>query len=289
MRRATPAAAAVATWARALPAARHSRRSAASTSRVRTARAAAAGGAVAARCGLRPTGCRGTARSGPTAARPAGARRAARAWRGAGGGSVWVQTGALAGIGTMEVKGGDATCNGGDYAGGGGALAVEYTTLEAGATLLDQLKAQGGAGINAGGAGTILVRGGSAPVYGQLIVDNAALTGRRRTVLPSLGKGTAQQGSGGAILVTGRAKIPAYFVGHWIEVRDGQTGVLEGTWRIAEILVDGVTVSLASNAGEAVTVDAGDSWQGVYQLDQYTVRGDVQVVSPDPIRVRADQ
>jgi len=209
--------------------------------------------------------------------------------RGGAGGSVWVQTGALSGTGTIEAKGGDGTCNNGDYTGGGGAIAVEHTSLEAGTTLLDQLKAQGGKATNPGGAGTVWVKGGSAPTYGHLIVDNAAWTGRRRTVLPALGKGTAQQGSAGAVLATGRAKIPVYFVGHWIEVRDGQTGVLEGTWRVAEILLDGVTVILASNAGEPVTVDAGDAWQGVYQLDQYTVRGDVQVVSPDPIRVRADQ
>src|SRR4051794_32586316 len=258
MRRATPAAAAVATWARAPPTARHSRRSAASTSHRRTARAAATGGAAAGRGGGRPTGWRGAGRFRPTAgaaARGGGAVRipanrvqgggairanGGAAWRGGGGGSVWVQTGALAGTGTMEVKGGDATCNGGDYAGGGGALAVEYTTLESGATLLDQLKAQGGAGINAGGAGTILVGGGSAPVYGQLIVDNGTLSGPRRTVLPSLGKGAAAAGSVGATLATGRAKaIPAYFVGHWVEIRDGATGALEGTWRIASIAADG--------------------------------------------------
>ena len=43
----------------------------------------------------------------------------------------------------------------------------------------------------------------------------------------------------GATLVTGRSKvIPPYFVGHWVEVRDGATGALEGTWRVASIGVD---------------------------------------------------
>src|SRR5436190_729602 len=82
-----------------------------------------------------------------------------------------------------------------------------------------------------------------------------AVTGNKRTVLPSLGKGTAGSGSGGATLVTGRSKtIPAYFVGHWVEIRNA-AGILEGTWRIGSIGVDGKTVTLLSNGGEAITVD----------------------------------
>ncbi len=83
-----------------------------------------------------------------------------------------------------------------------------------------------------GGAGTVYVRGGGQS-YGRLVVDNGTVTGNKRTVLPSLGSGTAGSGSGGATLVTGRSKvIPPYFVGHWVEIRNG-AGVLEGTWRIA--------------------------------------------------------
>src|SRR4029077_17549265 len=118
---------------------------------------------------------------------------------------------------------------------------------------------------------------------------NGAVTGNKRTVLPSLGSGVAGSGSGGATLVTGRSKtIPAYFVGHWVEIRNG-SGVLEGTWRIASIGVDGKTGTLLSNSGEAVTVDEGDSWQGVYRFDEYTVLGQVQVISADPIRVYSEQ
>jgi hypothetical protein len=188
----------------------------------------------------------------------------------------------------IESKGGDATSAAGS--GGGGAIAVEYASLEASATLLDQARAQGGATGITGGAGTVFVRGGAASQYGRLIVDNGTVVGHRRTILPSLGKGLAQSGSDGATLVTDRSKaIPAYFVGHWVEVRASQSGPVKGTWRIAEIGVDGLTVVLSPNAGEPVTVDAGDSWQGVYRFDEYAVRGDVQVVSLDPIRVYSEQ
>ncbi len=208
--------------------------------------------------------------------------------RGAAGGSVWITTGELSGSGAIEAKGGNGTL-GSEGSGGGGAIAVEYTTLDAGSTLLDHLQSYGGSTGTTGGAGTVYVRGGSASTYGQLIVDNGLVGGRRRTVLPSLGSGTAGSGSGGATLVTGRSRaIPAYFVGHWVEIRNG-AGVLEGTWRIASIGTDGQTVVLASNAGEAVTVDEGDGWQGVYRFDEYTVKGDVQVVSADPIHVYSEQ
>src|SRR5204862_3238426 len=154
---------------------------------------------------------------------------------GGGGGSVWIRSStSLAGTGAIEVKGGDSAC--GDRAGGGGAVSVEYGTLEAGTTLLGNLRGQGGAATNVtGGAGTAYTRS-AAQSYGELTVDNATVTGNRRTILPALGSGVAQSGSGGATLVTGRAKaIPAYFVGHWVEIRAAATGALKGAWRIASI------------------------------------------------------
>ncbi|HWM74347.1 MAG TPA: hypothetical protein VNQ53_11435, partial [Nocardioides sp.] len=210
------------------------------------------------------------------------------ACRGAAGGSVWIQTDSLAGTGTIETKGGNDDC-GSSGSGGGGAIAVDYGTLEPGATLLAKLSAQGGTSPATGGAGTVYVKSG-ADAYGDLTVDNGTVGGNRRTILPALGSGTAGSGSGGATLVTGRSKpIPAYFVGHWIEVRDGATGAVEGTWRVTSVGVDGLTVTLAANAGEPLTVDEGDAWQGVYLFDRYTVRGTLQVLSSDPIRVSAEQ
>jgi hypothetical protein len=206
--------------------------------------------------------------------------------RAAAGGSVWITTQELAGIGTIETKGGNATQSQ-EGSGGGGAIAVEYSSLSAASTLLDHLQAYGGASGVTGGAGTVYVRGGTA-TYGQLTVDNGTVTGHRRTILPALGKGAAGPGSGGATLATGRsAPIPPYFVGHWVEIRSGQTDQLKGTWRIASIGTDASTVTLAANGGEAVTVAEGDAWQGVYRFDGYAVKGDVQVVSADPIRVDA--
>ena len=97
--------------------------------------------------------------------------------------------------------------------------------------------------------------------YGDLVVDNGSLSTPRWTVLPSLGGGEADTGSDGVTLVTDRTKaIPAYFVGHWVEIRDG-AGTLKGTWRVEA--VDNLTVTLEAGAN----VEIGDSWQGVYRFD----------------------
>ena len=208
---------------------------------------------------------------------------------GAAGGSVWLKTTALAGIGGIAAKGGDVSSNC-ESSGGGGAIAVEYSTLEPGSTVLTSLQAQGGSTGTAGGAGTVLVRGGTAATYGWLTIDNKAATGQPRTILPALGSGVCRPGSGGSTLATGRDKaIPSFFIGHWVEVRSGATGALEGTWRVASIGADGRSVQLAANGEEPVTVDEGDTWQGVYKLDALTVKGDVQLLSGDPIRVAGEQ
>ncbi|MCP4659364.1 MAG: hypothetical protein GY856_28470, partial [bacterium] len=204
--------------------------------------------------------------------------------RGSAGGSVWITvSGAISGDGTIEAKGG-ALAEGNNYgSGGGGAIAVDYAA--ASGTVLDHFRAYGGERDPAGGAGTVYLNGPSS-VYGDLIVDNGTAEGGV-TELPSLGSGVAQAASAGAVLVTDRGAIPAYFAGHWVEIRDAATGALEGSWRIAA--VDGATATLEPNGGETITVDPDDLWQGVYRFDNYAVRGDMTMSSSDPIRVAGTQ
>ena len=151
--------------------------------------------------------------------------------------------------------------------------------------LESNLKAWGGAHFREGGAGSIYLKG-PASVYGDLLLANGSIQ-NGVTALPSLGAGTALAGSAGDRLETDRASaVPAYFVGHWVEIRNAG-GALEGTWRVAE--VDGTAVILEAGAGAPPNVDPGDSWQGVYRFDNYEVQGDVPVLSPDPIRVSDTQ
>jgi hypothetical protein len=201
--------------------------------------------------------------------------------RGGAGGSVWITTSAVAGTGSIEARGGGACCNLGT--GGGGAIAVEYASLEAGSTLLDSLSTATTPQNQTGGAGTVLVKGPS-ELYGDLRVDNAGTSGI--TVLPALGAGVAQAGSAGTVLATDRsATVPAYFVGHWVEVYDGATTAFKGAARVAAVAPDGVTLTLDADLGLA----EGDRWQGVYRFDDVTMTGGVTLESDDPVRAAGEQ
>ena len=140
--------------------------------------------------------------------------------------------------------------------GGGGAIAVEYTASSG--TVLTNLVARTGSPSNNsryGGAGTVYLKGPAA-VFGSLSVDNGGKTGQA-TALPSLGNGTAQAGTSGATLVTDRsANIPAYFAGHWVEVRDSTGVTLKGTWRISAAAggVVNTTVILVPNGVETIAI-----------------------------------
>ncbi|HEU4888658.1 MAG TPA: discoidin domain-containing protein [Thermoanaerobaculia bacterium] len=188
------------------------------------------------------------------------------------GGSIWITATTVGGTGTIAARGGS-----GDRSGGGGAIAIEYDTFSG--TLLGNVTAYGGTNGAKGGAGTIYLKSGTA-VYGDLRIDNGGIVGAP-TAMPSLGAGNAQTGSAGAVLVTNRAvNIPAYFVGHWVEVRSA-AGTLKGTWRIGT--VNAKTMTLLPNAGETVDVEVGDSWQGVYRFDNITL-ATTKVIGGDPLR-----
>ena len=193
------------------------------------------------------------------------------------GGSIWITAARVGGGGSIDVRGGPGSSS---PSGGGGALAIEYT--DAASVLPSWLHASGASSAsNRGGAGSAFIRGPQS-TFGDLIVDNGTASNQGTfTELPSLGNGTAQSGTAGAMLVTDRtADVPAYFAGHWVEITRG--GTLIGTWRIE------------SASGKIVTLDAsalvqpGDTWQGVYRFDTVRVLNASRVDSVDPIRVTGD-
>jgi hypothetical protein len=206
---------------------------------------------------------------------------------GAAGGSIWMTTGLLAGSGAVEAMGGKRTASVSYGSGGGGAIAIEYEAVEPTSGILDRLTSRGGSVYHQGGAGTVYLHQTGVDTFGRLIVDNSTISGQR-TVLPSLGSGVVQPGSSGTTLVTDRERtIPEYFVGHWVEVRDGASGDLRGTLRVAAVEEDGFTLAMV--AGGDLSLEPGDLWQGVYRFDELTTNGDSLLISPDPIRVLGDQ
>ncbi|HEU4887567.1 MAG TPA: family 16 glycoside hydrolase, partial [Thermoanaerobaculia bacterium] len=134
------------------------------------------------------------------------------------------------------------------------------------------------------GPGSIYVKGPGA-TYGDLTVDNgpSPRATAQATSLPSLGNGTALSGTANATLVTDRASdIPAYFKGHWVEIRNAG-GTVKGTWRIGQLSAK--TATLLPNAGETISLAAGDKWQGVYLFDKLIVPNTVTILGADPIRI----
>ena len=92
--------------------------------------------------------------------------------------------------------------------------------------------------------------------------------------MPALGSGIAQAGSSGITLVTDKTSIPAYFVGHWVEV-SSPDGTVKGTWQV--VAIDGSTLTLADGAAVA----EGDSWAGFYRFDSLIVQGKAKLVLGD--------
>ncbi|MEM8932155.1 MAG: hypothetical protein AAGE94_13325, partial [Acidobacteriota bacterium] len=115
--------------------------------------------------------------------------------------------------------------------------------------------------------------------------DNASVVGQD-TDLPSLGSGTAAVGTAGASLVTDRTEpISAFFVGHWIEVRDAADS-LRGRWRIGAItdsVTPGDTMELVPNGAETISLLDGFTWSHQYRFDSVTVTGSARLTSLDPV------
>ncbi|MBL8111998.1 MAG: hypothetical protein JNK60_03875, partial [Acidobacteria bacterium] len=218
---------------------------------------------------------------GAIRANGAPAQSSPRAGGGAGG-SVFIEAGNIAGDAPIEAKGGPAvTLSGG---GGGGAVTVRFTGTSSG-TWRSLSSARGGqlssaAALENAGAGSLLVVGPATPL-GELRIDNSGTLPGQATELPALGNGTAQAGSSGALLKTGRATpVPQFFAGHFVEVSTG--AMLKGTYRIAA--VSGGDLTLESASGPAPAVQPGDTFQGVYRVDAFALAGSESFTSPDPIR-----
>ena len=196
------------------------------------------------------------------------------------GGSIWIKTGALTGTGSIQVRGGEA--GSGNGTGSGGAIAIEYTS--ASGSVLTNLLARGGNGAagRLGGAGTIYVKGPTS-TYGDLTVDNKGLSGQA-TELPSLGSGMLGAGTGATTLVTDRASsIPAYFMGHWVEVQDASANV-KGTYRVSAIGADGKTLTVVPDIGVNYAPASGDKWYGIYRFDKATLANGITLKTSDFFR-----
>jgi hypothetical protein len=80
----------------------------------------------------------------------------------------------------------------------------------------------------------------------------------------------------------GFRSVQPHFVGRWVEVRNA-AGEVKGTWRIASI--EGGSITLQPNGTETISIEAGDTWQGVYRFDSITAQGNAKVVFDDRVEI----
>jgi len=197
--------------------------------------------------------------------------------RSGAGGSVWLSGGKIIAGGSIEVRGGE-----GYYEkGGGGAVAIEYTDA---ASVLPTVLLRGGTTgtYYAGGAGSLYVKGPSS-TYGDITFDSAGLA-PDFTELPSLGSGNVTAVNGAAITLDRGANVPAYFEGHYVEIKTA-AGTVKGLWRVGPVTPNSKTITLTPNGTETISVAVGDKWQGLYLFDTFRVWNTANVRSGDPIRV----
>ncbi len=192
---------------------------------------------------------------------------------GGAGGSVWVSVDEdVVGTGLITASGGGPGW--GRYSGGGGAVSVECRSIDPAVTL-----EANGFDTRPGGAGTVYLRTAGHNL-GDLTVAAGAESTTKFTSLRGLGYGEAKGASSGPILETGLIlKIPSYFVGHWVEIRD-VSDQIKGIWRIGSIAGD--SVELVPNGSEEIAIVPGDRWQGLYRFDAVSVDR-AWLISGDPI------
>ncbi|HMB53979.1 MAG TPA: hypothetical protein VKU40_11720, partial [Thermoanaerobaculia bacterium] len=213
---------------------------------------------------------------------------------GGGGGTILLEVGSLSGSGTARAHGGNAYTSGCIYnssSGGGGRIAVHLDAFDAGFDPATQLLTWGGENNGQsqfGGAGTVYYRLPS-HTHGALMIDNGRRTdgsdrvSDRTTALPAIGRGVVG-------LAEADAGTPSDL---WIEPEDPSAefglGVVGAFVRIGGIDYPVVDQSadlrrlLLGGASGAVAV--GDSYVGVWKLDELTLAGSADLEIVDGLEV----
>ncbi len=201
---------------------------------------------------------------------------------GGSGGSIWIEAGTLSGVGTISVKGGSVT-NGNGGAGGGGRIAIYYDTL----TLpVANIVASGGVSNTVsrnGGAGTVYLKS-NVTAYAQLIVDNRGTdTNEGSTPLPAVGRDAITSLAADSMTNSGASWQPGVLKGLKLNPNTSQ----DKTFTI--INNDATTIFIDPAEGDLTQVAAaGNTYTGVYTLDQVSIMGKAKVLSADRLVISAE-
>lgn len=210
---------------------------------------------------------------------------------GGAGGSIWIQTDAISGPGMIEANGGGRS--GQSAAGGAGGRIALYYKNSLNFSLEGQVSAGGMASrINysrgccdhyshhSGGAGTIYLKA-QAQQYGTLVVGADGLkTQRQQIPLPQVGKSTLTGVTPSTLTNTLAKWEPGALVGLFVNPNLKQSKL----YRITANTATTLTLNVGSDNLTAVA-KAGDTYQGVLQLDALVVRNAASVGTEDQLRI----
>lgn len=183
------------------------------------------------------------------------------------GGSIQIQTQILRGMGTISA-------NGGAYqtSGGGGRIAIVYTTLGAAGNNLNGLRNITAFGGFNESAGTVLLRKNT-QTYGDLYIDAGRedATAARYTPLTPIGFGTIQDLSANTIITDGVVRmIPNGLAG--IEINPNLEQ--DTTYTVLSNTENSITVATAGKPALTSVAAIGDTYAGIYRFDNlYLQRG----------------
>ncbi len=196
------------------------------------------------------------------------------------GGSIWITTGRLAGLGAVRADGG-TTAGGNHSAGGGGRVAIEADFVDPAADLIAarRVTARGGDGHYADGApGTLFFRVGAGAV-GDLVIDQGLATGTWpiTTTLPFTGPGVATGATADTLALDGALAQPP--AGALVGLRLNPDLAQRETFAIAASDPTTIRVITPNEHGIdfAVVAQAGDRYGLDWPLENLVLRGGVRV------------
>jgi hypothetical protein len=195
------------------------------------------------------------------------------------GGSVYIETTAIDGNGSISVNGGAY-----EVGAGGGRIGIVYSSMPTNAFAATRnLTAWGGKGSYASGsAGTVWLRQALQPDGDLYFDEGLGTTGVQWTPLTHLGFGRMPSLTEDTFVTEGSVHlIPNGLVGMWINPNTNQSTL----FRVTANTATSITVAVTGGVSLTNVAAAGDTYVGVYRFDHVTLRRGTVVVLGDQLIV----
>jgi hypothetical protein len=201
------------------------------------------------------------------------------------GGGIQLNVGTLSGSGKIYARGGSVTYGSTHYgSGGGGRIAIYYDTnslptaniIASGGKTYD-----GSVTARNGGAGTIYLKD-NARQYADLYVNNNGISSAANsTPLKSFGRGVISAKTESSLTKTAAGWIPSLYKGYLLNPNVNQSLLFTVTDNSADTLF----VDITSGVTLTYLANPGDTFSGVFELDNVYVSGKANLYCPEELLV----